>query len=312
MYEAYCRIFDRCGVPYVIVEAESGPIGGDSSHEFMVPCSTGEDKVIFSAASAGTRPTRSGPRSAATTTPSHAPDAAAPAYEAVPTPSKRTIREVCEFLGVDEPTSAKLLVYLADGKPAAALLRGDHELNEAKFRRAVGATSVAPADAADDREGHRRPDGLPRAGRDQDPDGHRPGDRRDADGRRRRQRGRCPLQGRRAGPRLSARAASTTSATPTPAIPAPAAAHRSRSSRAWRSATSSSSGPSIPSRWARAISTRRGTRSDIIMGCYGIGINRIVAGGRRGGPRRQRHPLAAGARPLSGRWSCRSRSRTRP
>ena len=47
MYEAYCRIFDRCGVPYVIVEAESGPIGGDSSHEFMVPCSTGEDTVIF-------------------------------------------------------------------------------------------------------------------------------------------------------------------------------------------------------------------------------------------------------------------------
>ena len=46
MYEAYCRIFDRCGVPYVIVEAESGPIGGDSSHEFMVPCATGEDKVI--------------------------------------------------------------------------------------------------------------------------------------------------------------------------------------------------------------------------------------------------------------------------
>ena len=46
MYEAYCRIFDRCGLPYVIVEAESGPIGGDSSHEFMVPCSTGEDKVI--------------------------------------------------------------------------------------------------------------------------------------------------------------------------------------------------------------------------------------------------------------------------
>ena len=38
MYEAYCRIFDRCGLPYVVVEAESGPIGGDSSHEFMVPC----------------------------------------------------------------------------------------------------------------------------------------------------------------------------------------------------------------------------------------------------------------------------------
>ena len=46
MYEAYCRIYDRCGLPYVIVEAESGPIGGDASHEFMVPCSTGEDRVI--------------------------------------------------------------------------------------------------------------------------------------------------------------------------------------------------------------------------------------------------------------------------
>src|SRR3954467_13700791 len=46
MYEAYCRIFDRCGFPYVVVEAESGPIGGDSSHEFMVPSTTGEDVVI--------------------------------------------------------------------------------------------------------------------------------------------------------------------------------------------------------------------------------------------------------------------------
>ncbi len=46
MYEAYCRIFDRCGLPYVAVEAESGPIGGDASHEFMVPCTTGEDIVV--------------------------------------------------------------------------------------------------------------------------------------------------------------------------------------------------------------------------------------------------------------------------
>ncbi len=46
MYEAYCRVYDRCGLPYVIVEAESGPIGGDASHEFMVPCSTGEDRVL--------------------------------------------------------------------------------------------------------------------------------------------------------------------------------------------------------------------------------------------------------------------------
>ena len=123
MYEAYCRIFDRCGVPYVTVEAESGPIGGDSSHEFMVPCSTGEDKVLqcvacgYAAnqerAEIGAQRQRGG-RAAR----------GCPPYEAVATPSKRTIRDVCEFLKVDEATSAKLLVYLADGKPVAALVRG--------------------------------------------------------------------------------------------------------------------------------------------------------------------------------------------
>src|SRR5262249_48855455 len=107
MYEAYCRIYDRCGLPYIVVEAESGPIGGDASHEFMVPCSTGEDRVIkcshceYAAnqerAEIGTQhllPTK--------------PDPSAPALEAVPTPGKRTIRDVCEFLGVKESTSAKL------------------------------------------------------------------------------------------------------------------------------------------------------------------------------------------------------------
>jgi prolyl-tRNA synthetase len=147
MYEAYCRIFDRCGLPYVIVEAESGPIGGDSSHEFMVPCSTGEDKVIVCGhCGYAANQERAEVGGQDQSSPSTAPDA--PAYEAVPTPGKRTIREVCQFLGVEEPTSAKLLVYMADGKPAAALLRGDHELNEAKFRRAVGAVSVVPADPA--------------------------------------------------------------------------------------------------------------------------------------------------------------------
>ena len=147
MYEAYCRIFDRCGIPYVIVEAESGPIGGDSSHEFMVPCSTGEDTVIF-CGKCGYAANQECAEVGGHDHPTRAPEADAPAYEAVPTPGKRTIREVCEFLGVEEPTSGKLLVYLADGKPAAALLRGDHELNEAKFRRAVGAATVVPADAA--------------------------------------------------------------------------------------------------------------------------------------------------------------------
>jgi prolyl-tRNA synthetase len=148
MYEAYCRIFDRCGVPYVIVEAESGPIGGDSSHEFMVPCSTGEDKVIQCVAcgyAANQERAEIGPEGQGAAAGS-ATDA--PPFQAVPTPNKRTIREVCEFLKVGEATSAKLLVYLADGKPVAALVRGDHELNEAKFRRVIGATALVPAEAA--------------------------------------------------------------------------------------------------------------------------------------------------------------------
>jgi prolyl-tRNA synthetase len=147
MYEAYCRVFDRCGLPYVIVEAESGPIGGDSSHEFMVPCSTGEDTVIF-CGKCGYAANQERAEVGGDGQRAHTPDASAPAHEAVATPGKRTIREVCEFLGVAESTSGKLLVYLADGKPVAALLRGDHELNEAKFRRAVGASAIVPADAA--------------------------------------------------------------------------------------------------------------------------------------------------------------------
>jgi prolyl-tRNA synthetase len=145
MYEAYCRIFDRCGLPYVIVEAESGPIGGESSHEFMVPCFTGEDKVIFCDKCGYAANRERAEIGHGHPTGRHVSDAP---HQAVPTPGKRTIREVCEFLGVDETTSGKLLVYLADGKPVAALMRGDHELNEAKFRRALGATAVVPADAA--------------------------------------------------------------------------------------------------------------------------------------------------------------------
>jgi prolyl-tRNA synthetase len=146
MYEAYCRIYDRCGLQYVIVEAESGPIGGDSSHEFMVPCAMGEDKIIHCDRCGYAANQERAEIGAAAEAP--APPIPSPPYQAVATPNKRTIREVCEFLGVDEKTSGKLLVYLADGQPVAALLRGDHELNESKLRRAVGAAGIIAADAA--------------------------------------------------------------------------------------------------------------------------------------------------------------------
>src|SRR5262249_51307632 len=146
MYEAYCRIYDRCGLPYVIVEAESGPIGGDSSHEFMVPCATREAKVI-QCGSCGYAANQERAEIGSARTPDARPADGAPPYKAVPTPGQRTIRDVCNFLKVDEATSGKLLVFLADGKPVAALLRGDHELNESKLRRLIGATTLAAADA---------------------------------------------------------------------------------------------------------------------------------------------------------------------
>ncbi len=146
MYEAYCRVFDRCGVPYVVVEAESGPIGGESSHEFMIPCSTGEDTVIQCSA-CGYAANQERAAIGAGTRSEAGSKADLPAPQKVATPNRRTIREVCEFLGVPETSSAKLLVYLADDKPVAALLRGDHELNEAKLRRAFGATTLVAADA---------------------------------------------------------------------------------------------------------------------------------------------------------------------
>ena len=146
MYEAYCRTFDRCGLPYVVVEAESGPIGGDASHEFMVPCSTGEDQVIHCASCGYAANQERAEIGKASDAPAAKPSADAPAYQAVETPGKRTIREVCEFLKAEESGSGKLLVYLADGKPVAALLRGDHEANEAKVRRAFDASVLEPAD----------------------------------------------------------------------------------------------------------------------------------------------------------------------
>ena len=145
MYAAYRRIFDRCGLPYVVVEAESGPIGGDSSHEFMVPSETGEDVVIQCPScdyAANREKAEVGPLPRAEV-PADAPD-----FATVETPGRRTIHEVCDFLKVDESQSAKLLVYLADGKAVGALIRGDHEANGAKFRRAFGASEVTPADAA--------------------------------------------------------------------------------------------------------------------------------------------------------------------
>ncbi|WP_152051277.1 proline--tRNA ligase [Tautonia marina] len=144
MYEAYCRIFDRCGFPYVAVEAESGPIGGDASHEFMVPSPSGEDLLIHCESCGYAANVEKAEIGAKDGHPPASNDV--PPASPVETPGKRTIEEVASFLKVKPKETAKLLVFLADGKPVAALIRGDHEANEGKVRRAFNAVTLEPAD----------------------------------------------------------------------------------------------------------------------------------------------------------------------
>ncbi|MBN1489340.1 MAG: proline--tRNA ligase [Phycisphaerae bacterium] len=148
MYDAYCRIFGRCGLPYVSVEADSGPIGGDASHEFMVPTDAGEDVIVRSSGYAANI-------ERATCAPLPQDDTAMVPMAEVHTPDSRTIDEVCAFLGTRPDQMVKTLVYQAvfagDGGPAVkrtlvALVRGDHEINESKLRRAAGAQAVELAD----------------------------------------------------------------------------------------------------------------------------------------------------------------------
>jgi prolyl-tRNA synthetase len=148
MYDAYCRIFSRAGLKYLPVEAESGPIGGDASHEFMVLADNGEDVVVFcdkcgyaanrERAEIGSRGTPDQSATSKTLAP----------LKSVDTPGAGSIEAVTRLLGCKPSQMIKTLVYLADGKPVGVLIRGDHEANEAKIRRALGAGTLelAPPD----------------------------------------------------------------------------------------------------------------------------------------------------------------------
>jgi len=144
MYEAYCAIFSRCGLPYIPVEADSGPIGGDASHEFMVPTDAGEDYLV--AAEDGSY--AANVERAQVAPPDNAGNRASAggaSLTEVHTPGFKTIDEVSGFLKCSPQQMIKTIIYEADGKPLAALVRGDHEVNEAKLRRVAGVKSLAPA-----------------------------------------------------------------------------------------------------------------------------------------------------------------------
>ncbi len=143
MYRAYCRIFARCGVEYLPVEAESGPIGGDASHEFMCPANNGEDRIVHcrkTGYAANLERADTG-----RTQPSLETSAEAKPITKLHTPNVGSIEAVCKFLKCKPPRMIKTLIYSADDKPVAVLIRGDHEANEGKIRRALGVTKLEMA-----------------------------------------------------------------------------------------------------------------------------------------------------------------------
>ena len=140
MYEAYCRIFDRCGLPYVIVEAESGPIGGDSSHEFMVPCSTGEDTVIF-CGKCGYAANQERAEVGGHDHPPPTPDADAPAYQAVADP-----RQADDPRGLRVPRGRRADLGQAAGLPGR---------RQAGRRARCGATTSSTRPSSAGRSGRR-------------------------------------------------------------------------------------------------------------------------------------------------------------
>jgi len=135
MYDAYCRIFKRCGLEYVIVEAESGEMGGSGSHQFTVPCESGEDTIVYTEDGSYAANLE---RAEVDPLPKEESDAAIPSPEEVHTPNVGTIDAVCGFLGSRPNDMIKMLIYSAADKTIAALVRGDHELNPEKLTQITG------------------------------------------------------------------------------------------------------------------------------------------------------------------------------
>ena len=147
MYEAYCNIFRRCGLKFRAVEADTGSIGGSFSHEFMVLADTGEDQIISCskcqyAANLEKAEVRWQPSQ-----PRHSGDDKMKPIEDVDTPNVKTVEEVTAFLSISPAQLIKTLIFRLNGDVVAALVRGDHEINETKLRGLLGREQVELADS---------------------------------------------------------------------------------------------------------------------------------------------------------------------
>ena len=142
MYDAYVRIFKRCSLRTKVVEADTGAMGGNFSHEFMVLADSGEDGIVeceaCSYAANLERAERKAPVPKASNT-DQPPTVVA-------TPGQRSIEEVSSFLKLKPWDLIKTLIYIADGKPIAVLVAGHRDLNEHKLARILGSVSLEMAD----------------------------------------------------------------------------------------------------------------------------------------------------------------------
>ncbi|RUM46774.1 MAG: proline--tRNA ligase [Desulfocapsa sp.] len=144
MYEAYKRIFSRCGLEFRPVEADSGSIGGSFSHEFMVLADTGEDTLVICSACDYAANSEK-----AAVAPCAADESEMLALEKVETPGKRKVPAVCEFMKIKPHELVKTMVYKTDSETVAVLVRGDREVQEVKLKNLLG---VADVKMADDKE----------------------------------------------------------------------------------------------------------------------------------------------------------------
>jgi len=140
-YAAYIRIFQRAGVPVIPVAADSGAIGGKESQEFVFLTDDGEDEILLCpgcgyAANA----------EKAEFTPSPAVEAGPLPTEKVATPGIKTIAALAQFLGIEERQTVKAVFYLADKEPVFVIIRGDLDVNEVKLKNALKAQELEPMD----------------------------------------------------------------------------------------------------------------------------------------------------------------------
>ncbi len=142
MYDTYCRIFERCKLDYLAVDADTGAMGGDVSHEFMVPNENGEDVIVKCEKcdySANLEKAESAPLESVT-------DITSDEQKEISTPKMTTIKEVSDFLGVKSNQMVKTLIYTYDNKSIAVLVRGDHDVNETKLTKILSIGEITLAD----------------------------------------------------------------------------------------------------------------------------------------------------------------------